>query len=61
MPLIDPAIRTATPANKPVRSFDGGGLYLEVVPSESQWWRFKYRFAGKEKRLFLGVSVRLIL
>ncbi len=35
--------------------FDGGGLYLEVAPSGGKWWRFKYRFGGKEKRLSLGV------
>ena len=35
--------------------FDGGGLYLEISPSGGKWWRFKYRFAGKEKRISLGV------
>ncbi|MGO9026050.1 MAG: Arm DNA-binding domain-containing protein [Beijerinckiaceae bacterium] len=28
---------------------------LEVVPSGSRYWRLKYRFAGKEKRLAIGV------
>jgi hypothetical protein len=28
MPLIDTAIRNAKPGEKPVRLFDGGGLYL---------------------------------
>ena len=55
MPLTDTAIRSVKPATKPVRLFDGGGLYLEVSPSGGKWWRFKYRFAGKEKRLSLGV------
>ena len=35
--------------------FDGGGLYLEVSPAGGKWWRLKYRFAGKEKRISLGV------
>jgi integrase len=35
--------------------FDGGGLYLEVSPAGGKWWRLKYRFAGKEKRLSFGV------
>jgi len=35
--------------------FDGGGLYLEISPNGGKWWRFKYRFAGKEKRISLGV------
>lgn len=35
--------------------FDGGGLYLEISPAGGRWWRLKYRFGGKEKRLALGV------
>jgi len=53
--LTDAAIRNAKPAAKPVRLFDGGGLYLEVAPSGGKWWRFKYRFGGKEKRFSFGV------
>lgn len=34
--------------------FDGGGLYLEIVPSGGKWWRLTYRYDGKEKRLSLG-------
>ncbi|MBL8491129.1 MAG: integrase arm-type DNA-binding domain-containing protein, partial [Rhodocyclaceae bacterium] len=55
MPLTDAAIRTAKPTDKPQRLFDSGGLYLEVAPAGGKWWRFKYRFGGKEKRLSLGV------
>ena len=55
MPLSDPQIRNAKPKDKPYRLFDSKGLYLEVAPSGGKWWRFKYRFAGKEKRLSLGV------
>ena len=61
MPLTDTKIRTAKPADKPKKLFDGGGLYLEVSPNGGRWWRLKYRFGGKEKRLSLGVypEVRL--
>lgn len=38
-----------------MRRFDGRGLYLEIAPQGDKWWRFKYRFGGKEKRLSLGV------
>jgi Arm DNA-binding domain len=55
MSLTDIAIKRAKPGVKSVRLFDGGGLYLEVSPGGGKWWRFKYRFAGKEKRLSLGV------
>lgn len=54
MPLSDVAIRKAKPAEKPLRLFDGGGLYLEVMPTGGKLWRWKYRYAGKEKRLALG-------
>lgn len=53
--LTDTAIRNAKPGDKPIRMFDERGLYLEIAPSGGKWWRFKYRFAGKEKRLSLGV------
>ncbi|MGO4416421.1 tyrosine-type recombinase/integrase [Cupriavidus sp. KB_39] len=55
MPLTDTAIRTAKPTDKTQRLFDGGGLYLEISPSGGKWWRMKYRFGGKEKRLSFGV------
>jgi len=55
MPLTDTAIRNAKPAEKTKKLFDGGGLYLEVAPGGGKWWRVKYRFGGKEKRLSLGV------
>lgn len=48
-------IGNAKPSSKPVRLFDEKGLYLEIAPSGGKWWRFKYRFGGKEKRLSLGV------
>ncbi len=62
MPLSDTQIRNAKPGitpggrttTKPYKMGDSGGLYLEVAPSGGKWWRFKYRFEGKEKRLSLG-------
>ncbi|MBM3775286.1 MAG: DUF4102 domain-containing protein, partial [Acidobacteria bacterium] len=55
MPLTDTAIRCAKSSGKTQRLFDAGGLYLEVSPAGGRWWRWKYRFGGKEKRLSLGV------
>ncbi|HEY4081667.1 MAG TPA: integrase arm-type DNA-binding domain-containing protein [Burkholderiaceae bacterium] len=56
MPLTDTACRNAKcPADRPRERYtDSGGLYLEVQPTGSKYWRWKYRFAGKEKRLSLG-------
>lgn len=55
MPLTDAACRNAAPREKPYRLADGGGMYLEVSPAGGKYWRLKYRFGGKEKRLALGV------
>jgi integrase len=55
MPLTNTAIRNAKPGEKAKKMFDGGGLYLEVAPRGGKWWRLKYRFGGKEKRLSLGI------
>ena len=55
MALTDTAVRNAKPDGKTKKLFDARGLYLEVAPAGGKWWRLKYRFGGKEKRLSLGV------
>ncbi|MXS82155.1 tyrosine-type recombinase/integrase [Nitrosomonas oligotropha] len=55
MPLTDTAIRNIKPGVKSIKLFDERGLYLEVSPSGGKWWRLKYRFDNKEKRISLGV------
>ena len=55
-PLTDTAVKNAAPLPDRVRRlFDQRGLYLEISPSGGKWWRWKYRYMGKEKRLSLGV------
>lgn len=54
MHLSDTAIRNAKPKDKTYTLTDGEGMYLEVTPSGGKWWRFKYRFDHKQKRLSLG-------
>src|SRR5262249_20669393 len=54
-------VRNAKPRNKMYRLFDTEGLYLEVLPSGGKYWRLKYRFLGKEKRLALGVYPHVTL
>ena len=61
MSLTDTAIRTAKASEKTQRLFDGGGLYLEISPNGGKWWRLKYRFDGKEKRIGFGVYPDVIL
>ncbi|OSM07081.1 tyrosine-type recombinase/integrase [Magnetofaba australis] len=55
MPLTDTEIRRVKAEGKTLKLTDGGGMYLEVSPTGRKWWRLKYRFGGKEKRLALGV------
>lgn len=53
--LSDMAAKNAAPKDKPYKLADGAGLYLEVMPTGSKYWRLKFRYGGKEKRLALGV------
>ena len=48
-------VDAAKPREKAYKLADSAGLYLEVVPSGSRYWRMKYRFNGKEKRMAFGV------
>lgn len=61
MTLADITIKNTKPQAKPIRLWDNGGLYIEVSTSGGKWWRFKYRFAGKEKRLSFGVYPNISL
>ncbi len=61
MPLTDTACRNAKPAEKPRKLADGEGLYLLVKPTGAKYWRLKYRFAGKERLLALGVYPEVTL
>lgn len=54
MVLFPTAVRNAKPGTKPLKLFDGGGLFLLLNPNGSRWWRLKYRYGGKEKLLSLG-------
>lgn len=55
MKLTARQVDTSKPKDKPYKLSDGGGLYLLVNPNGSRYWRLKYRIAGKEKLLALGV------
>ena len=53
-PLTDQEIRAARFDGKPRKMFDGAGLFL-LVTQTGKYWRLKYRYAGKERTLSLGV------
>ncbi|QBH98444.1 DUF4102 domain-containing protein [Limnobaculum zhutongyuii] len=48
-------VETSKPKEKDYKLTDGGGLYLLVKANGSKYWRLKYRIAGKEKLLAVGV------
>ena len=54
MALKDLEARYATKRDKVYKLADGEGLYLLLRPNGSKLWRFKYRFADKEKLLSFG-------
>ncbi len=54
MPLSDAKIKNLKAKEKPYKTADFGGLYVEVRPTGSRLWRLKYRFDGREKRLSFG-------
>lgn len=46
--LTDLALRNSKPGTKTRKLSDGGGLFLEIRPNGSKYWRMAYRFAGKK-------------
>jgi len=48
-------VRHLQPQAKPYKRGDAGGLFVIVNPTGTKYWRWKYRFGGKEKVLALGV------
>ena len=54
MALKELQIRNLRPRDAIYQCTDERGLYLEVHPSGSKLWRYKYRYADKQKRLALG-------
>lgn len=63
MPLTHIAIRNAKFTGTPksgLKLSDGGGLHLLVLAS-GKYWRYAYRFEGKQKLLALGVFPRVSL
>lgn len=53
--LAATTVRNTKPSEKKVSLSDGFGLSLEIHPNGAKYWRYNYRFAGKQKTLALGV------
>ena len=52
--LTLPQIKNAKPREAAYKVADGQGLTLLVQPDGGKFWRFRYRFAGKEQMLSFG-------
>lgn len=61
MNLTDIKCKNAKPRDKKYKLYDARGLYLEVRPNGSKYWRFRYRYLEKEKLLSLGVYPEISL
>ena len=59
--ITDSQIKSAKPKDKRYFISDQGGLYLEVAPSGSKWWRFRYSFGGKRRLMSFGVYPEISL
>lgn len=54
MPLTDTRLRALKPKDRPYKVTDERGLYVEVTPTGSKLWRFRYRIGGAQKKLCIG-------
>ncbi|WP_314716316.1 tyrosine-type recombinase/integrase [Sphingobium yanoikuyae] len=55
MALTVAEVKNAKPGERDYKLADSAGLHLFVSTKGAKSWRFKYRFAGKEKRLTFGL------
>lgn len=55
MKLTDTKLRHIRSDGKRHKLADGRGLYLLITPSGGRYWRWKYRYEGREKLMALGV------
>lgn len=59
--LTDTAVKNAKPKLvegelREIRLYDRDGLYLTVASTGKKWWRLKFHFAGKERRMGLTTA-----
>lgn len=59
--LTDAQVRSAKPSDTPRKLTDSRGLYLHVMPNGGRYWRFNFRFKGKNKTLSLGTYPDVLL
>lgn len=55
MALTDTKVRSAKPKEKEYSLVDGDGMFLLIHPNGSKYWRFRFRFGGKQHLMAFGV------
>lgn len=61
MALTDIKVRSAKPQEKEYTLVDGDGMFLLVHPNGSRYWRFRFRFGGKQHLMAFGVYPEISL
>lgn len=59
--LSETSIKAAKPREASYKLADGDGLHLHVTPEGGRWWRYRYRWKGREQTLSLGVYPEISL
>ena len=59
--LSDARVRSLKPGEKPVKHFDGLGLYVLVQPSGAKLWRLAYRIDGRPQTASFGAYPEVTL
>ena len=54
MLINDTIIRNTRPGPRPIRLFDGQGLFLLIQPNGGRWWRMRCFVDGREQLLSVG-------
>lgn len=55
MSLSAVTVRSLKPTERTTKHYDGQGLFLEIPPSGSKRWRFRYTYGGKQRLISLGL------
>ncbi|MDU5783359.1 MAG: integrase arm-type DNA-binding domain-containing protein [Pantoea sp.] len=55
MALTDTKVRSAKTEAKEYSLVDGDGMFLLIHPNGSKYWRFRFRFGGKQHLMAFGV------
>ncbi|HFT1684933.1 tyrosine-type recombinase/integrase [Providencia stuartii] len=61
MALTDTKVRAGKPDEKAYILTDSDGLFLYIHPNGSKYWRFRFRFGGKQHLMAFGVYPEISL